>query len=260
MRRVVMLVMATLLCSAGAGAQFVGPGGTIPAVSGSKTGANGTVWRSDVSVLNLGDSDTEIVLVLFPEIRPAGPVFEIKQSDPIPLPAGQQVTFRNVVLSTFGERNKNGALTIFATDLTAELVVASKTATANPSPTGGTFALNVYGVLAADDEAWIANVEHDGFFRTNVGVFVPAAPESGQSYIFEFVVYDSEGLEVGSSSMVFEEAGLIQQSLDDFGLADDLLDGWVKITCSEPEVPWYGYATVIDNATGDAVYRPAITR
>jgi hypothetical protein len=253
-------MIATLLCAAAAGAQFVGPGGTIPAVSGSKTGANGTVWRSDVSVLNLGDSDTEIVLVLFPEIRPAGPVFDIKQSDPVPLPAGQQITFRNVVLGTFDERNKNGALTVFATDLTAEIVVASKTSTANPSPIGGTFALSVYGVLAADDTAWIANVEHDGFFRTNVGVFVPAAPEPGQPFIFDIVVYDAEGLEVGSSSMVFEEAGMMQQSLDDFGLADDLLDGWVEITCSEPEVPWYGYATVIDEATGDAVYRPAVTR
>ena len=259
MRRTLLLLAAVLLWAATAAAQFVAPGGAIPAVSGSKTGANGTVWRSDVSVLNVGDTDTQIVLVLFPEIRPAGPVFDIMESDPIPVAAGQQVTFRNVVLSTFGERNKNGALAVFSID-GAPLVLASKTSTANPSPAGGSFALNVYGVLAADDTAWIANVEHDGFFRTNIGVFVPVEPAANQSYVFEIVVYDAAGLEVGSSAMVFEEAGLIQSSLDEFDIGADLLDGWVEIRCSDPELPWYGYATVIDNATGDAVYRPATTR
>lgn len=259
MRRGTLLPVLMMLWAVQAAAQFVAPGGTIPAVSGSKTGANGTVWRSDVSVLNVGETDTNVVLVLFPEIRPAGPVFEIMESSPIPIAAGRQVTLKNVVLSTFGERNKNGALAVFSID-GAPLVLASKTSTANPGPTGGSFALNVYGVLAADDEAWIANVEHDGFFRTNIGVFVPVEPATNQSYVFSIVVYDAEGLEVGSSTMVFEEAGLIQRSLDEFNINADLLDGWIAIQCSDPELPWYGYATVIDEATGDAVYRPATTR
>ena len=53
---------------------------------------------------------------------------------------------------------------------------------------------------------------------------------------------------------------LWQKNLDYFGVTDPLLDGWVEIRCADPITIWYGYATVIDQATNDSVYRPAVTR
>jgi len=256
MRKMLFLALSVILAASPAAAQFVAPGGTVPAVSGTVSGENGTVWRSDVSVLNLSSSETSIVFVLFPEIRNNGPVFDVQQSEPILLAGNSQLTIANVVTSLFDERGKNGAVSVFSTS-GVPLVVASRTYT--PGPSGGSFGLNVYGVLVADT-AWIANVEQDGFFRTNLGVFTPIDPSEGQSLTFTVSVFDADGVEVGSGSMAFEEAGLKQKNLDFFGVDDALLDGWVEIRCSDPTAIWYAYATVIDNVTGDSVYRAAITQ
>ena len=256
MRKMMYLTLALLISASPAAAQFVAPGGTVPAASGSVNGENGTVWRSDVSVLNLDSSPTSVVFVLFPEIRNNGPAFEIQQSDPISLDGNAQLTIPSILTSLFDERGKNGAISVFSTD-GSPLVVASRTYT--PGPTGGSFGLNVYGVLVADT-AWIANVEQDGFFRTNVGIFSPIDPAEGQSLTFVVTIHDADGVEVGSGSLVFDEAGLQQKNLDFFGVDDALLDGWVEIRCDDPTAIWYAYATVIDNLTGDSVYRAAITK
>ena len=256
MRKQLFLGLGVVLAVSPAAAQFVAPGGTVPAASGSVNGENGTVWRSDVSVLNLNSSPTSVVFVLYPEIRSNGPVFEVQQSDPIPIDGNAQLTIPSILTSLFDERGKNGSISVFSTD-GSPVVVASRTYT--PGPAGGSFGLNVYGVLAAET-AWIANVEHDGFFRTNIGIFSPIDPAEGQSLVFVVTVRDADGVEVGSGSLIFEEAGLKQKNLDFFGVDDALLDGWIEISCGDPTAIWYAYATVIDNVTGDSVYRAAISQ
>ena len=255
MRKVTLLALAVMALVSPAAAQFVAPGGTIPAVAGSVHGENDTLWRSDVSVLNLSSAETSVFFVLFPELVNNLPVFDIQQSDSITIAGNAQLTIANVVTSLFGVREEKGSLAVFSTN-GAPLVVASRTFT--PASGGGSFGLNVYGVLVADT-AWIANVEHDALFRTNVGVFTPSNPEVGQLLVFTVTVFDVQGLQVASRTLSFDQAGLKQKDLEFFGVDDALLDGWVEIRCSDPSAIWYGYATVIDQATGDSVYRAAIT-
>lgn len=255
MRRCFVISALMLLAVTPARAQFVAPGGTIPAVA-NISGAAGSFWRSDVSILNLNSTDTSVVLLLLPELRNSGPAFEPLTSDPLSIVGNGQLTLANVVTSVFGLRDTKGGLSIFSTD-GAPLVIASRTYT--NAETGGSYGLNVNGVLVADT-AWIANVEHDGFYRTNVGVFLPADPQTGQSTIFYVTIFDDQGTQVASGSLAFDQAGLWQKNLDYFGVEEPLLDGWVEIRCDDPTAIWYGYATVIDQATNDSVYRPAMTR
>ena len=255
MRRLIVFSALILLATAPVGAQFVAPGGSIPAVANT-SGGSGSFWRSDVSILNLNSAETSVVLLLLPELKNAGPDFEPQTSDPLPIVANGQLTLANVVTSVFGLRNVKGGLSIFSTD-GAPLVIASRTYT--NADQGGSYGLNVYGLLVADT-AWIANVEHDGFYRTNIGVFMPTDPQEGVSTAFYVTVYDDQGAEIASGSLVFDQAGLWQKNLDFFGVDDPLLDGWVEIRCADPTAFWYGYATVIDQLTNDSVYRPAVTR
>jgi len=255
MRTKSLLAVAILLWTVQAGAQFVAPGGTIPAVA-NIPGENETFWRSDVSILNLSPAATEVVLLLLPELRGSGPTFDPEVSDPMPIAGNGQLTLTNVVTGVFGLRNVKGGLSIFSTN-GAPLVLASRTYT--NAQEGGSYGLNVTGVLVAKT-AWVANVEHDGFFRTNVGVFLPIDPPVGQSLTFTVTIFGADGLEVAEGSLIFSSAGLKQKDLDFFGLEDILLDGWVQIRCSDPTAIWYAYATVIDNVSGDSVYRAAITR
>jgi len=255
MHRWLVFSIIFLAAAAPVGAQFVAPGGTVPAVA-NIAGGSGSFWRSDVSILNLNSTDTSVVLLLLPELRNSGPAFEPQTSEPMPIVGYGQLTLANVVTSVFGLRNTKGGLSIFSTD-GAPLVIASRTYT--NADTGGSYGLNVNGVLVGDT-AWIASVEHDGFYRTNLGVFLPADPQEGQSTVFYVTIFDDQGAEVASGSLTFDQAGLWQKNLDFFGVEDSLLDGWVEIRCSDPTAIWYGYATVTDQATNDSVYRPAITR
>ena len=255
MHRWFLIPMVGLLFSVPAGAQFVAPGGTIPAVANIR-GGSGSFWRSDVSILNLNSTDTSVVLLLLPELSDSGPEFEAQTSDPLPISGNGQLTLANVVTSVFGLRNVKGGLSVFATD-GAPLVLASRTYT--NADEGGSYGLNVYGTLVADT-AWIANVQHDSSYRTNLGVFLPVDPPQGQSTVFTVRVFDDQGTLIASGSLVFEQAGLWQKNLDFFGVEDPLLDGWVEIRCADSSAIWYGYATVIDQITNDSVYRPAITR
>lgn len=256
MRKRIILALTILLWTVQAGAQFVAAGGAIPAVA-NIAGENDTFWRSDVSILNVSSAETEVMLYLYPELKHSTPTFDYQIAGPFSVPGDGQLTFKDVVTSVFELRHVKGGLQVSSTN-GAPIVLASRTYTFDPG--GGSYGLNVYGVLVISDTAWVANVEHDGFFRTNVGVFLPIDPPVGQSLTFTITVFDAAGVEVAEGSLTFEQAGLKQEDLEFFGVVDDLLDGSVTIRSSDPSAIWYAYATVIDNVSGDSVYRAAIGR
>ena len=161
-----------------------------------------------------------------------------------------------MLTSVFGLRNVKGGLQIVSSD-GSPLVLASRTYT--NAPEGGRYGLDVRGVLLVTDTAWVANVQHDSAQRTNVGIFMPVAPDPGQQVIFTLTVRDNAGEVVGSGSLAFDQAGLKQKSLDFFGV-EGLFDGWIEFHSSDPSYLWYAYATVVDNLTNDSVYRAAIGR
>jgi hypothetical protein len=246
MRRAPLLLIA-LLATGSASAQWVAPGGFIPVVA-YNPGLNDTFWRSDVSVLNPNGQATTVILQLYPEIRGGTPAFAVQTSDPISVPANGQVTLSNVVQATFGLFNVKGALHVWSLDGSG-LVIASRTYTNDTQ--GGTYGQDVTGMLVAGT-AWAGGLRHDGFFRTNLGIFWPW----DQAAHFTVTVHDATGATAGSGVVSFTEAGLQQLSFDAFGV-DTLVDGYAVITCDDPGAVWYGYASRVDQITGDAVFRVA---
>jgi len=251
MHRVAVIVLSVVLWGICAQAQFVAPGGVVPVVA-NLPGFNDTFWRSDVSILNVSEADTSVILQVFPEIVEGVAAFEPDVSESLTLAAGEQLTVTNVLQSRFQLVNTKGTLWVYSTDGTP-LVISSRTYT--DGATGGTYGQDVTSVLVADT-AWASGLRHDGFYRTNVGVFWPTAMAEGESVEFEVTVYDSDGEEVGSGTIGFTQPGLQQYSLDGFGV-DLLLDGYLVVTCSDAFAMWYAYASRVDQVTGDAVYRVA---
>jgi hypothetical protein len=217
-------------------AQFVAPGGAIPAVA-NLPGENDTFWRSDVTILNLNSSDIQV-------------------SEAIDIAGNGQITVTNVMSSLFSQSNKKGALYVYSLDA-SPIVLSSRTYT--PAPQGGTFGLDVSGVLVAET-AWVAGIRDDASFRTSVGIFVPAGPSQGQEVAFTVTVYDDAGAQVAAAPLSFEQAGMKQVDMDYLGLEDPLPGGWVEFRCHDPFALWYAYATVTDNGSGDGVFHPALTR
>jgi hypothetical protein len=243
-----MLLLALMVASA-AHAQFVAPGASIPVVA-NNPGLNNTYWRSDVNVVNLGDVQTEVVLLLQPEIVGGVQAFEPMVSDSIAISPRSQLTIRNVLQSVFGLTNRKGALSIFSTD-GAPLTISSRIYTVGENQ--GSYGQNVEGVLVART-AWASGIAHDDFYRTNIGVYLPIAPIPGQPVFFTVRVFNNAAEEVASGTLRFNRAGVQQVSLADLGVGV-LLDGYVEFECADVAATWYAYASRVDQVSGDAVFR-----
>ncbi len=249
-----MLTLGVATCIAlPAAGQFVGPGMTIPVVA-NLPGLNNTFWMTDVTVLNLGDSSTDVLLQLFPEIVGGEGSFEPMTSTIEEIPPGGEVVLSNVVQTTFGQFNTKGSLLVYSFG-TSELIVTSRTYTFGGCG-GGSYGQNVIGTVAAN-EAFLGGMRHDAMFRTNIGVFWPI--DTADPVSFTITVFTPDGSRLASGSLSFNEPGLQQISLSNLGI-DSLAEGWVRIQCSDPELVWYAYGSRVDQATGDAVYQSALSR
>ena len=251
MRRLTLLTVLTLFAVSPANAQFVAPGASIPVVA-NLPGLNATDWRTDISVVNLGETETSIRLLLLPEIKNGVPVFQPEITEPIIVAAGAQKTMRNVVETIFGFSNTKGALSIFSDDF-APLAVSARIYTLGDD--GGSYGQNVEGLLVAN-QAWTPGITHDDFYRSNIGIYLPFDPAPGQPVRFALTVFDKDGDEVGGGEILFRDAGMQQYNLSDFGV-ETLLDGYVEFDCLDPTATFYAYASRVDQVSGDAVFRQA---
>ncbi len=248
MRSILVAFTCASLLATGAVAQSLGPGGNIPVVA-NLPGVAGTFWRSDVIVTNASDTSTSVMLKLLPEIRDGATTFTAKLIGPLDLPARSQLNLPNVVQSRFGLIDAKGSLQIYTTN-GVPVALASRTYTYDRD-SGGSYGQEVSGILAAK-QAWVAGVEHDGLYRTNIGiVWLWDTPVQ-----FTVTVFKADGSEAGSGVVAFPEAGLQQKSLEAFGVGT-LIDGYVVISSSDPDAIWYAYGSRVDQTSGDAVYRPA---
>jgi hypothetical protein len=250
--RLFVLLVTMLLAAAPGMAQFAAPGGPVAPVA-NNPGVGQTFWRSDVYVLNPNSTDSSFVMVLYPEIVQNEPTFETKVTDTIQIRAGEQLTFSNIVQSVFGLISAKGGLHLISLD-GKDLVFNCRTYTVPEE--GGSFGQDVKGSYVTGT-GWVPGLRHDSLFRTNVGIFLPVDPLAGVTFTIR--VYSANGAELGSGTMYFGQAGLKQRSLGKFGI-DTLRDGYVVITSSAPGELWAGYASIVDQVTGDGVHRGALAR
>ena len=197
MRRAGVFLLSVVMWTGTSGAQFVAPGGVIPVVANLQ-GQNDTYWRSDVSIINVSQADTTVVLEVFPEIVGGQPAFEATVSNPISIPAAGQLTLTNVLQTRFQLINTKGALWVRSTD-GEPLVISSRTYT---EEAGGTYGQDVDSVLVSHT-AWASGLRHDGFYRSNVGIFWPWDLVAGDSVSFEVTAFSSQGEAVGTTTMTF---------------------------------------------------------
>jgi hypothetical protein len=251
MQRILMLTVLILTVTSLAGAQFVAPGGSVPVVA-NLPGLNNTDWRTDVSVVNLTNTETSIRLLLQPEIRDGAPVFDPVLADPVTIAAGAQLTMRNIVETVFGFTDTKGALSIFTTD-GADLAISARIYTLGDD--GGSYGQNVEGVLMAN-KAWAVGISHDDFYRTNFGIYLPFDPAPGAPTRFVVRAYDKDGDVAGSGGITFYTAGVQQRSLSAVNV-EGLLDGYIEFECLDPSIAFFAYASRVDQVSGDAVFRQA---
>jgi hypothetical protein len=224
-----------------------GPLDVIVPVVASNTGLSGTTWRSEVTVVNLGDSHADITLVFHP--ADGGE----ESSVDIGLGAGAARFLSDVVGSTFGE---TGTGWLRLTCPMGGIHVSSRTYNDDPSGTYGQLvpAVAFADLFTSDDVVVLPGLRSADGFRTNLGMTSIADVVTR----VELTVFDVDGDEIGTLRVRLPARSFVQVGRllrDRVGI-----DGWAWATLSsdDPEALFAAHASVVDGTTGDPAFIPGI--
>ena len=201
-------------------------------------GANGSLWRTDVGVLNTCDFDVTLEIRLRTDTDQFSRSFEIL--------SGRHQIFSDVV-AQLTDANAVGSLQILAT---TDVTVTSRTYNQSND---GTYGQALDGVrleagFGVGDEIILQQLREDDVFRTNIGILNMGTTVA----VVQIEVYDRNGELVGSFQMAVRPGETVQENrpIRELLHRTDILGGYARV-----EVDFgfgvYPYASVVDNRTGD---------
>lgn len=227
------------------------PYSSLVSVAAQTGGANGTSWRTELSLFNAGAQGASVSLLFLPSNG------GIVLSNSLFLSPKQSVTYANALRDVFGIESGAGAVTIQAASAgtVADLRITSRTFT---SGSGGTYGQAVPEVGAADlsRTLYITGIEQNASYRTNIGlVNRTEGPVSAA-----IALIDAAGDDVSTRTVTLAGNSFQQQSLSGWfptvdGETHEHLTMRI-IAASDASIS--GYASVVDNVTQDPIYIQAV--
>ena len=217
----------------------------IPAVA-SNPGAEQTMWRSDVSLVNLSDVVTDITVTFHQN--------GLQQSTSVSIPEHSALQLDDVVRESF-DATGSGWLEIDPSG--AGVVANSRTFNDAESGSFGQFvpAVPFDGAVLSGETAVLGGLSSDGS-RTNVGF----TSLSDNEVTITMVIYENSGVIIGAldvavPAMTFVQVTrLLERELGFTGPA------WATVHCDDPGAAFLAHASVVDNQSGDPIYIPAVVR
>ena len=221
-------------------------------VAGSTAGANGTFFRSDIHLINLRTSSQRVLLYWLPQ-GSAGSATPLGSLD---IPAQRGISSEDFVDDVL-DRGGLGAIEFVGVtpdgvfDPAAALHVTARIWTPRPDGGQGTFSQTFPAVVAGAQETAIVKavfgMRRSAQFRMNVGVMNPATTTQR----FRVTVAISTGTGVDTQAFEFDvPARAIHQVLvpgTSSGTAQVLIED-----LGGGAGDWQGWASSIDNLSGDA--------
>ncbi|HKS24841.1 MAG TPA: PKD domain-containing protein [Thermoanaerobaculia bacterium] len=215
----------------------------IPAV-GRLPGANGTFWRSDVTLFNANEFTPQTVTLRY---RAAGADNRNAPSHQYTVLAGRTMVLADV-LSAFGLTSGSGALEVTWSAGSAP-VVTSRTYTTVAG--GGTFGQSIDPVAAFGRDAFVPGLRSDFNFRSNVGfvndsdvttgVTVSLLGANGQTLATAFVQLPPKSNAQSSVAALFPDVNV------------NFL-GSFTLQAHDDSGQLFAYGSIVDNGSGDPVF------
>jgi hypothetical protein len=220
----------------------------IPA-AGSVAGANGTFFRSDVTLINYASTSEDVIAVWWANGTTTAPT--VANGTRITLAPAKAVTYVDFVASVLGKSGL-GSILFFGVqgstlDTNAAIDGLSRIYTKQPGSDGTVSQefppVDVFNLLVADTSASLG-LRQDASYRTNFGIVnAEAVPHT--------VTVTAVGERATNSVTVTVPAyGMVQQAIPpgDYGaltVAFDITDS------GGASISWVAYASSTDNITGD---------
>src|SRR5258708_20340548 len=251
--RKLSLAAILIFAAAAANAQLVVTRSSAPAIlvpaAGSVQGANGTFFRSDLTVLNYRSSSQNVQFQWMPQGSSGSGVAPLVLAI-APLSGVNSEDFVATILhqTGLGAIVITGVTSTGAADPNAQLVATSRIWTPQPNATTGTNSQQFNGIpLSAINSGTLSLIgqRRDDPYRPNVGIVNPDT----QTQTFRVDVLSSAGTE--SQLVIIPYQSLAQVSLP--GPNSTLpLQILVSSASSSPTTAFMAYGSAVDNGTGDA--------
>jgi PKD repeat protein len=203
-------------------------------VVGRAPGANGTFWRSDVTLFNPTAAGVTIAL------RYNGATQQLA------LGGGDTVVLADV-LSRFGQTSGSGTLQLSWTS-GAGPVVTSRTYTSVES--GGTYGQSIDPVAAFGARMFVPGLRHDDDFRTNIG-FVNGGNETENVTI---VLLSPFGVELGRDTIALNPGEQVQFGVTAMFPNASVEAGFTLSAEGDANAQVFAYGSMVDNKSGDPVF------
>ena len=214
------------------------------AAAASTGGAHGSVWRTDLCLLNRsGEVATVEVRYRSDDGRAA--------TGMIVLQGGEQRTWVDVV-GNLGS-DGSGSLQVFSD---RSVLASSRTYTTGDAGTYGQLidAAPVEDAASAGRVVWLSQLQQNASYRTNLGIL-----NGGDTTARVLIrLYDGEGHELTARQRTIEAMGRLQlqEPFSRIAGRDDIVAGYASVTVNSG-AGIVAYASVVDNATNDPTTIPA---
>jgi len=214
-------------------------------------GAQGSVWRSDVEVMNRGTRSAAVTLSLLKRDQ-SNP--DPETSGPYTIAAGRSLRFSDLVDDLF---SFSGAAALKLDLDSSDVLVTSRTYNLTADGTYGQF-------IEGRDEDSAFDIDHPAYmiqlassenpgngFRSNVGI----VNLSGETAGFDIELFGADGISLGHIPLELEAWEYVQKSRVFAAVgAGELTDGFAVVRTTGESTRFLAYASVIDNRTNDPTY------
>ncbi|HLJ75741.1 MAG TPA: PKD domain-containing protein, partial [Thermoanaerobaculia bacterium] len=221
---------------------------SLVSASAQTSGANGSAWRTELTLFNSGNEAATGQYVFVPGDGGTSVTM------PLYIAPKQSITFQNALQDIFGMAAGAGAIAIDASSAasTPSLKVESRTYTG--ALTGGTYGQAVPGVSPANLQPtlYLTGIESDTSYRTNIGL----VNRTGTPASTQLTLYDSNGSIVSAANVAVAPNNFQQSPLTSYfpsiaGVPYTALSMRVDASIANAVSV---YASVVDNKTQDPVY------
>lgn len=257
MRISAILLTSLLLIGNTASADLIVPQAGAPRIlvpaAGNSPGANGTYFRSDIQVVNLRNAEQRVQIFWLPQ-GSSGSAIAPHTIDISPLSGiGSEDFVASVMLqSGIGGIEFVGVTQAGVFDPDARLHVTSRIWTPRPDNGAGTMSQTFPSLILPGSTARVKTafgLRHTSQYRINVGITNPSQT------VHRFRVTAFSATEVGPENPQFE-INVQPRSIEQRVVGGLLGDGTVQVLIEDLTVgtatDWQGWASVIDNGSGDA--------
>lgn len=206
---------------------------TIPVV-GRSPGANGTFWRSDLTIFNTSPNAITATL------RYNGATRNV-------FIGGNDTAVVDDVLSEFGLTSSSGALQVSWSSSTGP-VVTSRTYTTVES--GGTYGQSIDPVESFGSKVFVPGLRNDASYRSNAG-FVNGGNETE---FFTVVMLSPSGTELARNTLTLTAGQQTQTSVGALFPNITAPNGFTLQVEGDTNAKLFAYGSMVDNKSGDPVF------